>query len=316
MKYDEFIPLFASLEAVFGDQAEAKALLYFDTFKPHNFEGVKAAIATIVQTGDRFPLPKDILAHLPGAASPKNAAKLAWLAACDAATDGPFSEYDPVEGSFPTGEDLDNATFKAIGGVTGLCNLQRIANNPTALSFAERDFCDKYEAVAVADFDAGHALNPGQSPRQLPAASHEPKQIGDIVDRMFSARPRAESVVYYDRATEPGTIPQPAKPYVPEGSQILHPETLQHDDSADPWGGVRNILRQRLHPLVFQLVTSRLVFDGVNESRRRYRIKADPITWQTLTNGGEGRDYKADIERAVAEWTGTTTWTVEWALTV
>lgn len=67
MKFDEFIPMFSLLEAAFGDQPEAKALLYFDTFKPYAFDAVKVAIATIIQTGDRFPLPKDILAHMPGA---------------------------------------------------------------------------------------------------------------------------------------------------------------------------------------------------------------------------------------------------------
>jgi len=317
VKFDEFVPVFAQLEAVFGDQSEAKALMYFDTCKPHSAEAVKNAIATIITTADKFPLPKDILAHLPGAATGKNAAKLAWLAACDAAIGGPFSEYDPVNGTFPTGDDLDDAAFRAVGGVAGLCNLQAIANNPTALSFAERDFCDRYDAVAATMTDATHMLNAGTERRQIPAASHEPRQIGDITSRMFDGRPRAVSTVHYDRSIEPGTIPEPKAARNPEGSQILYPETTQHDDSADPWGGVRNILRKRMHPLVFQLVMSHLQFDGVNESRRRFMLKVDPVTWQTLTSGGdERRSYRADIERAVAEWTGTTTWTVDWALMV
>jgi len=317
MTFKEFLPIFAELEAAFGAQNEVRRDVYFKDFQGVDAATYRQAADVCRRTCRFFPTIAELTASLPGAHTAKESAKLAWLAACDAATDGPFSDYDPVNGTFPTGEDLDDAAFRAVGGVSGLCNLQAIANNPTALSFAERDFCDRYDAVAATMTDATHMLNAGTERRQIPAASHEPRQIGDITARMFDERPRSQSTVHYDRSIEPGTIPEPKAARIPEGSQIVYPETTQHDDSADPWGGVRNILRKRMHPLIFQLVMSHLQFDGVNESRRRFMLKVDPVTWQTLTSGGdERRSYRADIERAVAEWTGTTTWTVDWALVV
>lgn len=111
MKYDEFIPLFASLEAVFGDQSEAKALLYFDTFKPHAFEGVKAAIATIVQTGDRFPLPKDILAHMPGATpqlSPGKKQRIEpWMLECEKQAQAQLAAREREEAGLTTEQRVE-----------------------------------------------------------------------------------------------------------------------------------------------------------------------------------------------------------------
>lgn len=65
---------------------------------------------------------------------------------------------------------------------------------------------------------------------------------------------------------------------------------------------------------MFQLVTSHLEFKGVNEAQRLFQFVVDPVTWQTLSRDNDY--YRGEIERAVAEWTGTTTWTVEWALKV
>ena len=315
MTFNEFIPLFGQLEAVFGDQPEAKALIYFDVLKAVDVVALQSAIVSIVQTADKFPMPKQILDNLPGSASPKVAAKAGWMQALDAATNGPFSEFDPIAGTFPTGDILNDVTFRAIGGVAGLCNLQSIANDATKLSFAERDFCDHFDAIVSTEPEAVLSLNLGREQRQLPSSSHEPRQIGDIASRVFDERPRAMSTVHYAQPElQPCAIPTPKLPYEPQGSQLLDPETLQHDDNAHPWGGVRNALRRRLYFFEFQLVMRHIEFQGVNENRRTFTLKVDPITWQTLSRDNDY--YRIEIERAVCEWCGTSTWTVNWALTV
>ena len=181
MTRDEFAAVFATLEAAYGAQNEARADIYFDDFQAFDVSTFRTAALTCRRSCRFFPSIAELMAEMPGMVVPKTAAKLAFQKALEAATEGP-SIHDSFQGTMPTGQFLDDLTFDAVGSEAGLKRLLDCSDDVTRLSFAERDFCDRYEALARDRFGGGvvpaAALEAPrqQSPRLLQAVN-DPAQF-------------------------------------------------------------------------------------------------------------------------------------------
>ena len=154
MTFKEFVGVFATLESAFGAQNEARRDIYFEDFQDVDLASFKAAATTCRRSCRFFPSIADLMAELPGMIAPRSAAKLAFQKALEAATEGP-SIHDSFQGTMPTGQYLDDLTFDAVGSEAGLKRLLEASDDVTRLSFAERDVCDRYEALARDRFGGG-----------------------------------------------------------------------------------------------------------------------------------------------------------------
>lgn len=81
--------------------------------------------------------------------------------------------YDPINGTRPTGEDLDEVTLEAVGGKRGLWRLAALIDDEERLHWARRDFIESYKAIQ-------------RYGRALPAGNQEVsgflKRVEDVIE--------------------------------------------------------------------------------------------------------------------------------------
>lgn len=181
MTRKEFAPVFATLEAAFGAQNEARSDVYFEDFQQVEVESFRAAAVYCRRYCKWFPSIAELFDALPGFISVDSAANEAWQRVIRAAESNLYTSYNPATGSVPTGEKLTAEEMAAVGGSRGLIAVRDACGNGDGnkqLGYLKRDFLQGYRERMV---NSGLALNPGgesgvvslpeRSERAIPAVS-------------------------------------------------------------------------------------------------------------------------------------------------
>jgi hypothetical protein len=141
MTKSEFFEGWDFLCSIFGERDPRTTKAYYGLFLPLDADTWKTAVARASRECKKWPMPADLLDRMPGKVSIEAEADAAWqkvLAALEA------TDYDPVNGPRPHGRGLDGRILALAGGLGGLSRLYDIQENQRDLSFARREFIDRY----------------------------------------------------------------------------------------------------------------------------------------------------------------------------
>ncbi len=201
-----FLACMADLEVNFGAQPTARHKMLKERFKATPDEDFLAAVLRCNDELRAFPTVRDILDRLPGHLDQNAAAATAWSNVWSAVVNGPFTAYNPAGGgNRPTGSNLTELEFHAVGGRSGLRSLFDVQEDAEQVGFRRRDFIDAFKAGAQC-WSAGLTLSGAPA---LPEGRVVVKALPVPVEAVAEAKHKVPF------APIGFTVPKAAKPILP-----------------------------------------------------------------------------------------------------
>ena len=179
MNEKEFLVAFATLEAAFGTQNEARRAIYWQDFQDMDtdIESFNSACINCRRSCKRFPAIVELMEALPGHVNEHAAGLEAWFNVVKAALSQRFIVYNSNSGSTPTGEKLTDDEFNAVGGQRGLCQVRDASENPQQLGYKKLDFLELYKKESQSE---ARPLLSSRKRGQIQGQG--PKRIGELME--------------------------------------------------------------------------------------------------------------------------------------